>query len=329
MYKRMLIPLDGSELAEILFPYAKELAGRLGLEMTFLYVCRPHESESLAVYRAYVEHVAEIIAGQVKEIREKAGIQTQDQPVKAVGEVVVGHPAEEILRYADEKEVDLLLMATHGRSGIKRWALGSVADKVLRLSTVPVWLVRAAALEHVTADEGQVRKILVPLDGSKLAESVLPHVEMLAKQWGVGLIDLVLFTVCEPLVIPPLPTVEMPVNWGNIVEEHAVYSKKAAGQYLAMVAARLNDAGLKVSSEVIEGIPAEVIINYANGNPYSLIAMATHGRSGLGRWAYGSVAGKVLSGASRPVFLVRPSSADGLTLLQTFVGTVRSLPPLV
>ena len=77
------------------------------------------------------------------------------------------------------------------------------------------------------------------------------------------------------------------------------------------------------------GMPAEEIINYANRNPFSLIAMATHGRSGLGRWAYGSVADKVLSGASRPVFLVRPPSADGLTLLQTFVGTVRSLPPLV
>ena len=128
--------------------------------------------------------------------------------MKAEGEVVVGHPAEEILRYADEKEVDLILMATHGRSGIKRWALGSVADKVLRSSTIPVWLVRAGAPEQRTDDEGLIRKIIVPLDGSELSESVLPHVEMLVKQWGAELIDVVLLMVCEPLVIPPISTME-------------------------------------------------------------------------------------------------------------------------
>jgi len=330
MYKKMLVPLDGSELAETLFPYAKELAGRLGLEMTFLYVCNHHESDSLAVYQSYVEHVAEIITNQAIELQEKLGTQTQGKSVRAEGEVVVGHPAEEILRCADEKEVDLLLMATHGRSGVRRWTLGSVADKVLRSSTIPVCLVRAAAPEMSAEDDGQIRKIIVPLDGSELAESILAHIEILAKQWDAKLIDVVLLMVCEPLVIAPLPTTEeVPAFWGNIVEEHIDYSKKAAGQYLSGVAKHLYNAGLKVDSEVVEGVPAEEIIKYANGIPGSLIAMATHGRSGLGRWAYGSVAEKVLSGASRPVFLVRPPSAAGLSLLQSFVGNVRSLPPTI
>ncbi|MFC2018095.1 universal stress protein [Chloroflexota bacterium] len=334
MNKRMLITLDGSELSETLFPYAKEMAGRLGFEMIFLYVCKSHESESLAVYRAYVEHMAEIVASEAVEIREKTGTQMQDQPVKAEGKVAIGHPAEEILRCADEKKMDLLLMATHGRSGIKRWALGSVADKVLRSSTVPVLLVRAAALEKTADDEGQIRKIVVPLDGSEMAESVLPHIEMIAKQRDGELIDVVLLMVCEPLVIPPIATtpittMEVPTNWGKIVEEHIAYSNKAAREYLAGVEARLNNAGLKVSTEVVDGVPAQEIIDYANSIPCSLIAMVTHGRSGLGRWAYGSVAEKVLSGASRPLLLVRPPSDEGLPLLQTFVGTVRSLPPTI
>ncbi len=145
MYKRMLVPLDGSEIAETSFLYAKEIAGRMGLDVTFLYVCNQREAESLAVYRAYVDHVAEIIMSQAIELQKRKGIKKQGRLVKAKGEVAVGHPAEEILRCSDKKKMDLILMATHGRSGIKRWALGSVADKVLRSSTIPVWLVRAGA----------------------------------------------------------------------------------------------------------------------------------------------------------------------------------------
>lgn len=334
MYKKMIITVDGSELSKTLFPYAKELAARMGLEMIFLYVSTPPDPESLAIYQAYVEHIAEITAREAIEVREKAGIQMPDRPVKAEGKVVKGHPAEEILRCADENDVDLLLMATHGRSGIMRWAVGSVADKVLRSSTVPVWLVRAAALEETADDEGQIRKIVVPLDGSELAESVLPHVETIAKQEQGEPVEVILLMVCEPLVIPPvsaspISTIEVPMNWGNIVEEHLDYTKKVSEEYLGGVAKRFLDAGLKVSTEIVDGVPAQEIIDYANAVPHSLIAMLTHGRSGLGRWAYGSVAEKVLSGASRPVLLVRPPYDGRLPLLQSFVGTMRSLPPTI
>jgi nucleotide-binding universal stress UspA family protein len=303
----------------------------MGLDMTFLYVCSQRESESLAVYRAYVDHVGENIMSQAREIQKGKGIKEQGQLVKVKGEVVVGHPAEEILRCADEEKADLILMATHGRSGIRRWAMGSVADKVLRSSTIPVCLVRAGAGESKTDEEGLVKKIIVSLDGSELSESILPYVEELVKQWDAELLDVVLLMVCEPLVIPPITTmeVEVPVTWGNLVEEHIEYAKKTAGEYLSGVAIRLKDAGIKVSSEVLEGSPADVIINYASESPSNLIAMATHGRSGIGRWTFGSQTEKVLSGASSPIFLVRPPSADGLSLMQTFVGTVRSLPPTI
>jgi len=334
MDKKMLITLDGSEPSEIILPYAKEMAGSLGFEVLFLYVCNQHESESLAVYRAYVEHTAEIIASGANEVRHETGTLAQDQPVKVRGEVTVGHPAEEILRVADEERVDLLLMATHGRSGIRRWALGSVADKVLRSATFPVLLVRAATLEKTADDAGRIRKIVVPLDGSEMAESVLPQIEMIARQINGEQVDIILLMVSEPLVIPPIATspittMEVPTNWGKIVEEHLAYSNGLAREYLAGVEARLNNVGLKISTDIVDGVPAHEIIDYANSIPSSLIAMATHGRSGLGRWAYGSVAEKVLSGASRPVFLVRPPSDKGLSLLQTFVGTVRSLPPTI
>jgi len=306
MYKRMLVPLDGSELAEVVFPYAKELAGRLDLDIVFLHVCSPHESESLPMYRAYVEHAAEITRLQSREVQAKTGIQPGAKAVEARGEVAVGHPAEEIVRYTDENDIDLILIATHGRSGIRHWVMGSVADKVLRASRVPVWLVRAGIPEEIVHDKWPKRTILVPLDGSELGESVLPHVEALAKQRGVELVDVVLLRVCEHPVIPSDYPADMPLSWEEHVKQITDHVKQVSAQYLAGVEKRLTDAGLRVRSEVLMGKPADEIIDYADKNPFNLIVMATHGSSGLSRWEYGSVADKVLHGVSSPIFLVRP-----------------------
>ncbi|MGB2799901.1 MAG: universal stress protein [Dehalococcoidia bacterium] len=312
MYKRMLVPLDGSELAEVVFAYAKELAGRLSLDVTLLHVCSPTEQELAPMHRSYTEHMAGIVKLQVEAIQKKVGIQPGSKEVETRGELAVGYPAEQILSYADENDIDLILMATHGRSGIRRWAIGSVADKVLRASKVPVWLVRAGIPEEVVYDEWPRRTILVPLDGSELAESVLPHVETLAKQRGAELVDVVLLRVCDPPIISSdYPEAIMPLSWEEHVEQQMAWCKRASEKYLAGVEKQLKDAGLKVRSEVLVGNPpldnpANEIIDYANRNPFNLIVMATHGRSGISRWAYGSVAARVLLGVSSPLFLVRP-----------------------
>ena len=312
MYKRMLVPLDGSELAEVVFAYAKELAGRLSLDVTLLHVCSPTEQELAPMHRSYTEHMAGIVKLQVEAIQKKVGIQPGGKAVEVRGELVVGYPAEEILSYADENDIDLILMSTHGRSGIRRWAMGSVADKVLRASKVPVWLVRAGIPEEVVYDKWPSRTILVPLDGSELAESVLPHVEAVAKQRGAEIVDVILLRVCEPPIISSdYPEAIMPLSWEEHVEQQMALCKRASEKYLASVEKRLKDAGLKVRSEALVGKPplgnpANEIIDYANRNPFNLIVMATHGRSGISRWAYGSVAARVLLGVSSPLFLVRP-----------------------
>ncbi len=321
MYKRMLVPLDGSELSEVVFPYAKELAGRLGLDVILLHVHSPEEGKTSPLYRAYIEHKAEIIKRQSQEVQGKVGIEPGGKVLEVRGELVAGYPAEEILRYADERDIDLILMATHGRSGIRRWVMGSVADKVLRASNVPVWLVRTEIPEGIVYDKWPKRTMLVPLDGSELAETILPHVEALAKQRGAELVDVVLLRVCESGAAlgyyPPSARFETPTGAVHVMPQEyargeAAKYKILAEQYLAGIEQRLKDAGLRVRAEVRAGEPAEEIVDYANTNPFNLIVMSTHARSGLSRWAYGSVATKVLQGVSSPVFLVRtrqPESA--------------------
>lgn len=98
MYKRMLVPLDGSELAEVAFTYAKELAGRLDLDVVLLHICVQQECDLAPMHRAYIERAAELLERQSEEIREKTGGQPGDKARKAQGDLAIGHPAEEIRR---------------------------------------------------------------------------------------------------------------------------------------------------------------------------------------------------------------------------------------
>ena len=308
MYQRMLVPLDGSELAEVVFTYAKEIAGRLDLDVILLYVGTPALHEFTPMHQAYIERAAETIERQAQDVQKRTGIQPGGKPVKAQGEMAEGYAAEEILRYADESNIDLVLMATHGRSGRRGWVMGNVADKVLRASKVPVLLVRAGIPDETPYDQWPKRTILAPLDGSELAEAVLPHVEVLAQQRTTEPIDVALLRVCEPQVTPSYYVPElsaMPLNWGEYVQQETAKCKQVAKEYLDGLEKQLKDSSINVRSEVLVGKAAEEIVDYANKNPFNLIVMATHGRSGLSRWVYGSVTENVLQGVSSPVLLIR------------------------
>ena len=306
MYKRVLVPLDGSELAEQVLVYAKEFSGRLDSHILLLHVCGKEQYEMLPMHRAYVDGVADRLRVQSDEVRARIGQRGVGLP-QLTGKVVVGYPAEEILGYADEEKADIILMATHGRSGITRWVLGSVADKVLRASPIPVLLVRTGTSDDLVYDKWPKRVLLVPLDGSKLAESVLPHVETLAGLRGPEITEVVLLRVNEPpAVTADYPAAEMPLSWEEHVEQETARQKQEGERYLAEIQKGLENAGIKARSEVLVGRTADAIIDYSNQNRFSMILMATHGRSGLSRWAYGSVAEKVLIGGSSPLLLVRP-----------------------
>jgi len=309
----MLVPTDGSELAEGALAYAAQVAGRMGLEVVLLNVIGPEEHERYPMHQAYVQDAAETLARQMKDALRKAGVsKVRRPPVR--GEVAVGHAAEEILHCADRSHSDFILMATHGRSGIRRWAMGSVADKVLRASVVPVWLVRAGLPKRVVYDTSPVTSILVPLDGSELAEAAVLCVEALAEQRGAVQVEVVLLSVCRigstvvyyPVVVAP--------DLGDQIE----VCRRAAEQYLIGLSERLKGKGLWVRWEVLismsdAGNPADAIVEYANKSRSDLIVMSTHGRSGLSRWALGSVADKVVQGASEPVFLIKSGGRPGDT----------------
>ena len=305
-YSRMLVPFDGSEVAESVFVYVKELAARLSLDVTVLRVCGNQEKEHLPMHQGYIEQTADALLYQSHQVRRMLGTEGGANGLSVHGELCVGRPGEEIVRHAQENDIDLIVMATHGRSGIKRWAMGSVADEVLHACKVPIWLVRASAPQRLAYDRWPSKNILVPLDGSPLAESVLPHVEALALHDSEAA-EVILVTVCEYSVVPDDNGDGPPSGWETAMRHEIATARRHAARYLSHVEQRLTDAGVKVRCEVLAGDPADKLVHIAEDYPYALVAMATHGRSGLTRWAYGSVADKMLHALSCPLLLVRPS----------------------
>ena len=315
MYKTMLVPLDGSKLAEVVFPYARGFAANLDLEIVFLHVSSPSEKDLAPMHWAYVERAAALVAHEARQVRKRNGGTALATRITARGEVVSGDAAEEIIKYAEKNSIDLIMMATHGRTGMTRWILGSVADKALRSAKTPIWLVRAWGPSEAVYDEWPKKTIIVPLDGSKFAEAALSHAEELAKQGGGSSVEVVLINVCHPPELlsmaeyywtPETYPPTRPLKWEDYVEQQEEKCREAGRQYLAEAGARLQRAGVTARWEVLSGSPAEAIVDYANAAPFSLVVMTTHGRSGITRWAFGSVAGKVLRGVSTPLLLVRP-----------------------
>jgi nucleotide-binding universal stress UspA family protein len=306
MYKKLLVPLDGSQLAEKVSPYVRQIAGNLDLEVIILHVCTEEDKEHATMHQAYVNQMAESMKCQLVNIKHKYKLKSIDNIPKVRGDLVIGYPAEKILSYAKKKRVDYILMATHGYSGIKKWTISSVADKILRSSKIPVFLIRPKVPQEITFDKWPRITLIVPLDGSELAESVLPYVETLAKQQNHKEVDIILLAVCERHSIPAeLSEASQMYGWEEYVNQMMSESKKMYKQYLVGIEKNLLDYGLKVRSKILMGKAAQRINEFVRKEPFCLTVMATHGRTGYVMSDYGDVTNKVLREGTSPIFLVR------------------------
>lgn len=281
MIRTILVPLDGSTAAETVLPYVKLIASPIGADVHLLTIAANEEEQSEAT--AYLTEKSKELSAH-----------------SLTAAVAPGDEARTILEQADAKDADLIAMSTHGRSGLMRWILGSTADKVVHRSTRPVLLVRAQ--EEDERPPAKVERVLVPLDGSDLAESVLPYVEEMAAALDA---EIVLYNAVLPLDIYPAAE-STPAPAGNLIDDLVEQGKS----FLAKVGREIESRGkAKVQMVVTVGFPVDEITRVARETNVGLIAMATHGRSGVDRWVMGSVADGVVRRSSLPCLLVRP---DGL-----------------
>ena len=304
--KTILVPLDGSSLAEQVLPSVRMLAPRIGakvkllqvvLEMDQYYLAMDFElSGSLASQREQQLTPWDVLRQSAENYLERQAPQLRAADIETTFEVRLGAPAEVIVEVAEREQAALIAMATHGYSGIKRWALGSVTDKVVHAAKVPVFVVRG--MEHPPTGERSLKRILVPLDGSALARQALPFAAELAASTHA---ELILLTVNAP---PLGEALEEGSSYPRSSELLATLRDRVLGE-LGGLADELRQQQVSVTPVAVEGFPAEAIIDVAARRQVDLIVMATHGYSGLRRWALGSVADKVLHAATTPLLLVR------------------------
>ena len=298
MYTRMLIPLDGSKTAENVLPYGRILARTFQI---------PVELMEVLDIAGMASHVAAEKARRLDTVVTE-GERSSEQYLKKIASsfsgvnvgctVERGRPEDVIVEKAAADKTTLIAMATHGRSGMSRWLLGSIAEKVLRAATNPLLLVRASE-EALTEGEAVLRSIIVPLDGSELAESVLPTAVKFARLFNVGM---VLFRTYEL----PASAYYGRENYLPNYEELKNRVKEQAQDYLDKRIEAIKAEGVqRVSSVLIEGSGPNEIIDYARKTPNALITMCTHGRSGVKRWVLGSVTEKVVRHSGDPVLVMR------------------------
>jgi len=189
MYKHILLPLDGSRLAEQVVPYAQQVAKASKAKVTLLNVVSPVDAR---VSNEAIEKMLQSERSSLEQHLKKVEEAFRGRGIETQSVIVTGNPADEIVRAVADRKCDLVTMATRGHSGIGRWMFGSTADKVLHAVSSPLLLIRPAD-QAPALSERPIQRILVALDGSELAESVLPAVEDVAKtmQLEIALIRVV------------------------------------------------------------------------------------------------------------------------------------------
>jgi nucleotide-binding universal stress UspA family protein len=289
MFKRVLVPLDGSMLAESALEPALHLSqqadGVVYLMRVPVFVDSGAQT-SPEYHRVWVDEndlpEYEDVTAYLREIRERIA-----RPGVSVRTIVgEGEPSRAILNTSVTKNIDLILMASHARSGISRWLLGSVSGNVSRMAQSPVILVRKPT---------NFNHILVTLDGSELAERVIEPALWLASSFGSQ--------------ITILGVVERNNSTKSLTDKGRLTGD---GSYLEEVLTRCvpGDLDLEINTTVMRGSAAEKILSYSAENDVDMIAMSTHGRTGLSKLIFGSVTEKVMCNSGCAMLITRPPDQE-------------------
>jgi len=311
MYRTILVPLDGSTFAEHALPLALSLARRSHAEIHLVTVSTP-------LTQAYIEGVfvgppdMELeAAGRYKDYLNRVTVRLRDRiDVPITSEVITGEVVTTMCELAASGKYDLVVMATHARSPLGRFWLGSVANEMVRHVNLPLLLVRPGEKEPRLEHEPDLSRVVLALDGTELSEQILaPAIALteLIRDAEVVLVRAIRPVVPDDVEPQALEAGRGPMTLREEMERLQEESKREAEQYLAAVAHRLEARGLKVRTDVVvEDRPADAILHEAEDENAGVIALETHGRSGLARLFFGSVADRVVRGTHIPVLIHRP-----------------------
>ena len=295
-FRSILVPLDGSQVAEQALPVGASLARRAGAPLHLVSVQEPIPVAVTAEVGQYgIELERESRAELGRYLTGTLDITRTTQGMDAQGEVIDGGAAEAVADYVERHDIGLVVMTTHARKGLSRWWLGSVADRLLRRLSIPVLLLHPRELPQ----PARFRRILIALDG-QIEDPVLEPAIALGSLEEAA--EYILFRVAEPPLPLLTPLAASPAHLGQPHLEQA--AENAARDYLERVADRLRAGGLRVTWRVVRArdVPEQVIA-LARETGADCIALGTHGAGGIERLLVGSVADKIVRGTELPVLV--------------------------
>jgi nucleotide-binding universal stress UspA family protein len=295
MFEKILLPLDGSELAEIALPYAEELAKAFGSEI-ILYHAHPEEHQHQEhMHHVYLQSAAASVQDSIRRAQPKAAA------VNVTTKVEVGEPAGNICSLVETNHVGLIIMTAVSASGLKVGKmLGSVTDHVCRTVPIPVLLIRPQNVRRTGEEKRLISRLLIPLDGSDLSRLALPVGEELA---GKLKADVTLFQMARMIrLYDDGSGFSSYVNYTEFEEAE----KTRVSVAMTVLENDLKQKGLHASSIVTSGFDAAgEILEVGKKVRADMVVMSTHGRSGPSRWVLGNVAERVLRHGETPLLLVR------------------------
>ena len=302
-FRSIVVPLDGSPFAEQALPSAAAIAraARAKLRLVLVHRLPPpprdrrtaklYVSVELAVRRSEREYLRAIAA----RLREGHGVQVTTQ-------LLEGPVGQTLASWIHQIDADLVVMTTHGRGAVGRAMHGSVADQLVRTLDVPVLLVRPDAGRAVTDSSWTPREIVVGLDGSKLAEAAVKPAGTIARHFSV---PLTLVQVIPPLAAATDPPLPFPVGYDEQITE---VRRREALDYLEDVAERLrSEGGTATAVAAVKLSPAGALLDLAQPERGTMMAVGSRGRGGVKRLMLGSVADKLVREAAVPVLVVPPA----------------------
>jgi nucleotide-binding universal stress UspA family protein len=296
MIRKILVPLDGSRTAEAVLSLVTHVAKAENAEVELITVITPvaiwDAAASMIKWDAEEKAARDYIRAKTIELRE-AGL-------TAHSTVAFGQAAYAIYDAAKTRNVDFIAMTTHGRSGVTRFVLGSVADKLLH-TAAPLLVVRPSGVDGEELSPAGIRKILVPLDGSELSLSAIPYAEDMAKTFDASIV----FCSVVSTDWIAYSGMETPTLYQDVLND----MKDQARENIEEIAGQSRNRGFYVECFVGVGGPADEIQRIAGLQGVNLIVMSTHGRSGPTRWVMGSTADTLVRRTHLPCLLVRPQHA--------------------
>jgi nucleotide-binding universal stress UspA family protein len=341
MYKRILVPLDGSTRAERSIPVAARIARATNGTVILVQIATLPFTYN--PYLGLATYADEAIETDLNEVEKYLNTLANSEPlagIKTTTKAILGSAAPEILSTANSYNIDLIVMTSQGKTGIKRWMLGSVAQKIARYSAMPVLVLHEKGPLPVGPHlDNRPLRALVPLDGSTLAKAAIePAAQLVAAIAAPAEGALHLMRVVKP---PTTAELRAASDHGSIrsLEENKLHRAKT---YLNSITDQLRDSPLAQlnlsitwSVAVAQDVAHAIIQMAENGEDAEgagvfgrcdLIAIATHGRGGLQHWVLGSITERVLGATKLPILIVRPESAEFKRTLNSEETSESSLP---